>query len=104
MSKTNITTIKFKSNSVVEINNVINELEKIKISLSSFSFDDLTIRTKKALDSAGITRLDVLVNCTEQDLVNIENLGRKSINEIKQELDDSGLSLKSKPYKSKNKF
>lgn len=53
----------------------------------------LSVRTFHGLRSADITYVGELVQCTERELLDIKNFGRKSLNEIKAILADLGLSL-----------
>jgi len=53
-----------------------------------------TCRTHNCLLSEKILTLGDLINCTEQRLGKIRNLGRKSIGEIKWYLRDIGFKLK----------
>jgi DNA-directed RNA polymerase subunit alpha len=51
------------------------------------------MRTFHGLWNADIKYVGELVQCTEQELLEIKNFGRKSLNEIKAILADLGLSL-----------
>ena len=53
----------------------------------------LSMRTFHGLQNADIKYEGELVQCTEQELLEINNFGRQSINEIKATLADLGLSL-----------
>jgi DNA-directed RNA polymerase subunit alpha len=53
----------------------------------------LSVRTFHGLRNADIKYVGELVQCTEQELLEIKNFGRKSLNEIKAILADLGLSL-----------
>ncbi|WP_436239844.1 DNA-directed RNA polymerase subunit alpha C-terminal domain-containing protein [Paenibacillus sp. LjRoot153] len=46
-----------------------------------------------SLKREGINRLNELVQKTEEDLSNIRNMGRKSLNEIIEKLEGLGMSL-----------
>ncbi len=54
-----------------------------------------SIRTRNCLRHEGIHTLGVLVQKSEPELLRSPNLGRKSINEIKEHLEKFGLSLRS---------
>ena len=53
----------------------------------------LSLRTFEGLRNADIKYVGELVQCTEQELLEIKNFGRKSLNEIKAILTELGLSL-----------
>lgn len=55
---------------------------------------DLTVRSYNCLKREGVETVRDLVKLSEQDLTNIRNFGVKSIEEIKDVLDDLGLSLR----------
>lgn len=54
----------------------------------------LTIRSLNCLRAEGIEYAEELVKCTERQLLKFPNLGRKSINEIKEAMRIKGFSLK----------
>ena len=54
----------------------------------------LTVRTLNALKAEGIETIEQLVCWKEQWLLMVPNLGRKSLNEIKEYLHSKGLKLK----------
>jgi DNA-directed RNA polymerase subunit alpha len=53
----------------------------------------LSVPTFHGLLSADIKYVGELVQCTEQELLELKNFGRKSLNEIKAILAELGLSL-----------
>ena len=55
---------------------------------------DLSVRSYNCLKRAGINTVHDLVNRTEEDMMKVRNLGKKSLEEVNQKLDDLGLSLK----------
>jgi DNA-directed RNA polymerase subunit alpha len=55
---------------------------------------DFSVRTYNCLKKAGITNVQDLVQTSEQELMNIRNFGRKSLNEIKDKLAAMDLSLR----------
>lgn len=55
---------------------------------------DFSVRTNNCLRKANITTVQDLVRATEQDLMNIRNFGRKSLNEVKEKLYSMELSLR----------
>lgn len=54
---------------------------------------ELTVRSTNCLKSEDIFYVGELVQCTESDLLQTPNLGKKSLNEIKTILSARGLSL-----------
>jgi DNA-directed RNA polymerase subunit alpha len=58
---------------------------------------NLTVRSYNCLKREGIHSVGELVARSEQDLLDIRNFGAKSIEEVKQKLNDMGLSLKDSP-------
>lgn len=62
----------------------------------SVSIDDLdlSVRSNNCLHRAGINTVDELIQRTEEDMMKVRNLGRKSLEEVKKKLSDMGLSLR----------
>ena len=58
---------------------------------------DLTVRSYNCLKREGIHTVGELVARSETDLMDIRNFGSKSIDEVKQKLNELGLSLKDSP-------
>ncbi len=56
---------------------------------------DLSVRSYNCLKRAGINTVEDLINRTEDDMMKVRNLGRKSLDEVLGKLHDVGLSLKS---------
>lgn len=56
---------------------------------------DLSVRSFNCLKRAGIHTVRQLLEFSENDLLNIRNFGVKSIEEVKDKLENMGLSLKS---------
>jgi DNA-directed RNA polymerase subunit alpha len=54
---------------------------------------DLSVRSYNCLKNANIRTLGELVAKTEAELLKTKNFGRRSLNEIKEVLAESGLSL-----------
>ncbi len=67
------------------------DTEFLKIRIDSL---DLSARTLNALSNAGIRTLGGLVRKTEDDLLDIEGLGEKGLQEIKRALSNFGVTLK----------
>ena len=63
---------------------------------TSVSIDDLdlSVRSNNCLRRAGINTVGDLVQKTEEDMMKVRNLGRKSLDEVKKKLSDMGLSLR----------
>ena len=55
---------------------------------------DLSVRSFNCLKRAGIDTVEDLINRTEDDMIKVRNLGRKSLEEVIQKLSSLGLSLK----------
>ncbi len=54
---------------------------------------DLSVRSYNCLKRAGINTVEDLTNKTEEDMMKVRNLGRKSLEEVLQKLNALGLSL-----------
>lgn len=55
---------------------------------------DLSVRSYNCLKRAGINTVQELANKTEEDMMKVRNLGRKSLEEVKVKLEDLGLGLR----------
>jgi len=55
---------------------------------------DLSVRSYNCLKRAGINTVQELANKTEEDMMKVRNLGRKSLEEVKAKLAELGLSLR----------
>ena len=55
---------------------------------------DLSVRSSNCLRRAGINTVEDLTNKTEDELLKVRNLGRKSFEEVINKLDSLGVSLK----------
>lgn len=55
---------------------------------------DFSVRTYNCLKKANILAIDELVQKSELELMGIRNFGRKSLNEVKEKLEQLGLSLR----------
>ncbi|MGE5577664.1 MAG: DNA-directed RNA polymerase subunit alpha [Syntrophothermus sp.] len=55
---------------------------------------DLSVRSYNCLKRAGINSVEELTKKTEEDMMKVRNLGRKSLEEVRQKLEALGLSLK----------
>ncbi len=56
---------------------------------------DLSVRSFNCLKRAGINTVEDLTNKTEEDMMKVRNLGRKSLDEVVAKLNSLGLSLSS---------
>lgn len=55
---------------------------------------DLSVRSYNCLKRQGVNTIGQLTECSEQDLLNIRNFGAKSIEEVKDKLQQMSLGLK----------
>ncbi len=55
---------------------------------------DLSVRSYNCLKRAGINTVEDLVNKTEEDMMKVRNLGRKSLEEVLNKLAELGLALR----------
>ena len=55
---------------------------------------DLSVRSFNCLKRAGINTVEDLISKTEEDMIKVRNLGRKSLEEVIQKLHSLGLDLK----------
>ncbi|MDD2496587.1 MAG: DNA-directed RNA polymerase subunit alpha [Desulfitobacteriaceae bacterium] len=55
---------------------------------------DLSVRSYNCLKRAGINTAQELIQKTEEDMMKVRNLGKKSLEEVQEKLDALGLSLK----------
>jgi len=71
------------------------EDEKEKVMEKTIEELDLSVRSYNCLKRAGINTVQELSAKTEEDMMKVRNLGRKSLAEIKSKLEELGLSLRS---------
>ena len=55
---------------------------------------DLSVRSYNCLKRAGINTVEELTQRTEEDMMKVRNLGKKSLEEVNQKLAELGLSLR----------
>ena len=55
---------------------------------------DLSVRSNNCLRRAGINTVEELTQKSEEDMMKVRNLGKKSLDEVKKILSDLGLSLR----------
>ena len=70
------------------------EEEKDRILETTIEELELSVRSSNCLKRAGINTVGELTNKTEDDLMKVRNLGKKSLQEIKDKLHELELSLK----------
>lgn len=70
------------------------EDQKEKVLEMSIEELDLSVRSYNCLKRAGINSVQELTEKTEADMMKVRNLGRKSLDEVKNKLDDLGLELR----------
>ena len=56
---------------------------------------DLSVRSFNCLKRAGINTVEDLTTKTEEDMMKVRNLGKKSLDEVINKLHSFGLSLRS---------
>ena len=91
-------------NLFVEINSIVEDVEVIAESkvettnkFQNMTIDDLelSVRSFNCLKRAGIQTVEELMQKTEEDMMKVRNLGKKSLKEVKEVLASYGLSFKS---------
>ncbi|AMB93807.1 DNA-directed RNA polymerase subunit alpha [Aerococcus sanguinicola] len=70
------------------------ETQKEKMLEMSIEELDLSVRSYNCLKRAGINTVDELTDRTEQEMMKVRNLGRKSLDEVKNKLAALDLSLR----------
>src|ERR1700682_4317737 len=58
---------------------------------------NLSVRSFNCLKRAGISKVSELLDMSEDEIIKMRNFGKKSLDEIKQVLDERGLSLRQSP-------
>ncbi|HHW48526.1 MAG TPA: DNA-directed RNA polymerase subunit alpha [Clostridiaceae bacterium] len=69
------------------------ETKKEKVLEMTVEELDLSVRSYNCLKRAGINTVEDLISRTEEDMMKVRNLGRKSLEEVLQKLHALGLSL-----------
>ncbi len=69
------------------------ETKKEKVLEMTIEELDLSVRSYNCLKRAGINTVEDLTNKTEEDMMKVRNLGRKSLEEVLQKLQALGLEL-----------
>ncbi|NMB07877.1 MAG: DNA-directed RNA polymerase subunit alpha [Tissierellia bacterium] len=70
------------------------EDEKEKVLEMTVEELDLSVRSYNCLKRAGINTVDELIQRTEEDMMKVRNLGKKSLEEVQSKLAELNLSLK----------
>ena len=70
--------------------------EKPENGPATMSIDDLdlSVRSNNCLRRAGINTVEELTQKSEEDMMKVRNLGKKSLDKVKKKLSDLGLSLR----------
>ena len=55
---------------------------------------ELSVRSYNCLKRAGIATVDELTQKTEEEMIHVRNLGKKSLQEVKDKIKELGLSFK----------
>ena len=55
---------------------------------------DLSVRSYNCLKRAGINNVEDLTNKTEEDMMKVRNLGRKSLEEVREKLHELEMDFK----------
>lgn len=77
-----------------QFNERIRETNRLQETLARPISDlELSVRARNCLDSANMTTLRELVTLSEAEVMNLKNLGKTSLAEIKAKLAEKGLSL-----------
>ncbi len=76
--------------------NIMTECENVKKSkIFEMTIDELelSVRSYNCLRRAGINKVEELVQKTEEDMAKVRNLGKKSLTEVKNKLEELNLSF-----------
>lgn len=78
----------------VEILDEKAEDDKAKVLEMTVEELDLSVRSYNCLKRAGINTVEELIQRTEEDMMKVRNLGKKSLEEVRRKLAELGLSLR----------
>jgi DNA-directed RNA polymerase subunit alpha len=78
----------------VEITTEKDEDERERILDMTIEELDLSVRSYNCLKRAGINTVGELINKTEDDMMKVRNLGKKSLEEVQQKLEELNFALK----------
>ena len=70
------------------------EDKKEKVKEMTIEELELSVRSYNCLKRAGINTVEELTQKTEEDMMKVRNLGKKSLEEVQNKLAELGLSLK----------
>ena len=70
------------------------EASKEKVLEMTIEELDLSVRSFNCLKRAGINTVEDLINFTEEDMIKVRNLGKKSLEEVISKIASLGLSLR----------
>jgi len=83
------------SDSAMSVDIMIEREDGLKEKMLEMTIEelDLSVRSYNCLKRAGINTVEDLAGKTEEDMMKVRNLGRKSLEEVLKKLKDLGLSL-----------
>ena len=70
------------------------ETKKEKVLEMTIEELELSVRSHNCLKRAGINTVEDLINRTEEDMIKVRNLGKKSLEEVTQKLHSLGLDFR----------
>ncbi len=75
---------------------MVENIETVKSKVLEMTIEelDMSVRSFNCLKRAGIDTVEDLINRTEDDMIKVRNLGKKSLEEVIQKLHSLGLDLK----------
>jgi DNA-directed RNA polymerase subunit alpha len=79
---------------VVEVPAQKSEDDKAKVLEMSIEELDLSVRSYNCLKRANINTVQELISKTEEEMMKVRNLGKKSLEEVEQKLNHLGLKLR----------
>ncbi len=96
MLVTNLTPFVELEKTVEELNMIKEEVPVVENKLNNTPIEelDLSARSYNCLKRAAITTVSELTQKTEEEMMKVKNLGKKSLREIKEKLAESGLSFR----------
>ena len=84
------------TDSVAEMETMVEKEEDQKEKALEMTMEELelSVRSYNCLKRAGINTVEELTQRTEEDMMKVRNLGKKSLDEVKHKLEELGLGLK----------